>query len=224
MHEVCHRRNAVIEEIAVFLAKNGPEVTKILKGIKPVPFPCPSRPIKKDFGQTGSIRTQGKKAGQAGQGEERIASITDAGYFVNELANAYDRMLDAAADIAALIESSWHRRGRTGAGRADHLSGQKRTGGQRNPQRRERGARQVSMIICEPTQRDFSKRLFPAPQGEKTGSCRCIVFGRRAFELYNRKNRRHRTRADALRRHGTGYGKNPRLFIAPSMKKIRHLG
>jgi len=38
--------DVTIEAIAVFLAKNGPEVVRILKGLKPIPPPASQRPVK----------------------------------------------------------------------------------------------------------------------------------------------------------------------------------
>lgn len=55
---------ATIDAIAVHLAKNGPEVVKILKGIKPVLSPSETAPEK-------SLPATEKKAAKTGTGKRR---------------------------------------------------------------------------------------------------------------------------------------------------------
>ena len=91
-----------VEEISIYLAKNAPEVTNILRGIKPVTpaaakIEKPADPVPVADKKTKDKKTKSKR-------KEKQTAILQT--ISKKEADAYDKMIDAAAELADLIEMS----------------------------------------------------------------------------------------------------------------------
>ena len=89
-----------VEKISIYLAKNAPEVTNILRGIKPVTpaaakIEKPADPAPVEDKKTTAKKPRAKR-------KEKQTSILQT--ISKKQADAYDKMIDAAADLADLIE------------------------------------------------------------------------------------------------------------------------
>ena len=89
-----------VEEISIYLAKNAPEVINILKGIKPITpaaakIEKPADPAPVEDKKTTAKKPKAKR-------KEKQTTVLQA--ISKKEADAYDKMIDAAADLADLIE------------------------------------------------------------------------------------------------------------------------
>ena len=89
-----------VEKISIYLAKNAPEVTNILRGIKPVTpaaakIEKPADPAPVEDKKTTAKKPKAKR-------KEKQTTVLQA--ISKKEADAYDKMTDAAADLEDLIE------------------------------------------------------------------------------------------------------------------------
>ena len=91
-----------VDEISICLAKNAPEVISILRGIKPLTPPAakvekPADPVPVEDKKTTAKKPKPRR-------KEKQTTILQT--ISKKEADAYDKMIDAAADLADLIEMS----------------------------------------------------------------------------------------------------------------------
>ena len=91
-----------VEEISIYLAKNAPEVINILKGIKPITPAAAKIEKPADSAPVEDKKTTAKKP--KAKRKEKQTTVLQA--ISKKEADAYDKMIDAAADLADLIEMS----------------------------------------------------------------------------------------------------------------------